>query len=298
MKDIGIRIVGGLMTLFSKLPLGFHYFCGDFISWYCEKVHRYRTNDIIINISRAFPNIKYKQIKKISSDFYKHFGEIFAETIWFRGTNYKKLREKNICKITNIEVLEKAYKNSPSVTLLSSHCGNWELLGGFLAYIPETDDSSFITKDDFYVVYKKLRSPMWDKIMKQNRRAPIGEFDGEIESNDILRLAIKNRGNKAIYIYINDQSPYKHKENIGIFLNQETKAMMGSINLAHKLGMSIVYQGMKHIKRGRYEMTYTNICNDASKEEPEVLIRKYFSLLEKDIIECPYNWLWSHRRWK
>lgn len=286
------------MSLLAKLPLCYHYFWGDLISWYMKKVHKYRYDVIMINLSRAFPNFKYKKLTKIADDFYRHFGEIFAETIWFRGTNYKKLAKSNICEITNPEILEEAYKSSPSVEILFSHCGNWELMGGMVPYTLKKMSDSPIGEDNTFVVYKKLRSDFWNEIMIDNRQAPLHDFKGQIESKQILRFALKNRHNKGVYLIINDQFPYDTKVEIGNFMNQPTKAMMGSITLAHKLGMSVVYMGMKHIERGKYELTYTKISDDASKDDPKKLLRDYFDLLEKDINECPYNWLWSHRRWK
>ena len=45
-------------------------------------------------------------------------------------------------------------------------------------------------------------------------------------------------------------------------------------------------------------MTFVPVCDDASKMAPDLIMRKYLDLLEEDIREMPYNWLWSHKRWK
>ena len=62
--------------------------------------------------------------------------------------------------------------------------------------------------------------------------------------------------------------------------------------------MSVLYLKMKHVSRGHYEMTFIPICNNASEMTPEQISAKYFELLEEEIRETPYNWLWSHKRWK
>ena len=103
---------------------------------------------------------------------------------------------------------------------------------------------------------------------------------------------------KNIYIYPTDQYPYAVSHDAGLFLNQPTKVMLGSAGLAHKLGMSVLYLRMRQLERGRYEMTFVPICQDASALSPEDIMRKYLDLLEADIRETPYNWLWSHKRWK
>ena len=38
--------------------------------------------------------------------------------------------------------------------------------------------------------------------------------------------------------------------------------------------------------------------DDSLLKEYYPLMRKYLDLLEEDIREMPYNWLWSHKRWK
>ncbi|MGN1220675.1 MAG: hypothetical protein ACI4TU_07030, partial [Candidatus Cryptobacteroides sp.] len=134
----------------------------------------------------------------------------------------------------------------------------------------------------------------------RNRVRPLVEAGDicQIESDDILRYAMKYRNERNAYIYIADQYPYMTAYEIGEFLHQKTKAMLGSVKLAHKLGHSVVYMGMKAVSRGKYEFSFTPICRDASQMQPEEIARHYFDLLEKDINECPHNWLWTHKRWK
>jgi KDO2-lipid IV(A) lauroyltransferase len=74
--------------------------------------------------------------------------------------------------------------------------------------------------------------------------------------------------------------------------------MLGGAGVAHKLGQSVVYLKMKRVERGHYQMTFIPICRNAAESTPEDIMRKYFDLLEEEINETPYNWLWSHKRWK
>jgi KDO2-lipid IV(A) lauroyltransferase len=55
---------------------------------------------------------------------------------------------------------------------------------------------------------------------------------------------------------------------------------------------------MRRVERGQYEWTLIPICEDGSKTTPEELLRKYYDLLQEEIMETPANWLWSHKRWK
>ena len=298
-KTLWVNIVRGLLVTLSQLPLGFHYFMEDVLSWLARNILRYRSDVVWINIARSFPDRKYKELKKIYRDFYRHFGEIVAEAIWFSGSNNKRLKRAGIVKVTDPELVSEYFDNSPSMTVLSTHCGNWELLGGLFAY---NDIPYSFAEQDMTVVYKKLTNPVSDEVFKRNRIAPL-EIVGtecEVESSNILRFSMKHKDERRMYIYPADQAPYRKagKHPIGEFLHQQTNAMIGSMGVACKLSHSVMYMKMKRVKRGYYEMTFIPICMNASEHAPEEILRKYYDLMEEEINETPANWLWSHKRWK
>lgn len=302
MTRILVKIFRGLIVMLSKLPLSFLYRVGDFFAWLACKVLHYRSDVVWINISRSFPDKKYKELKQIYKDFYHHLGELVAEFVWFGGSTFKSLRKKGIVRITNSQVLADMREKSPSVTLLSTHCGNWELMGGLPGYDSDDNVPLAFSERDIYVVYKKLTSEVSDRVFALNRIAPL-EIVGtecEVETKNILRFSIANKDRKCLYIYPADQAPYKGtgKHPIGEFMHQQTNAMIGSMGVACKLSHAVVYMGMKRLERGRYEVTYTPICEDASQMTPEAILRKYYDLLEQELNETPANWLWSHKRWK
>lgn len=300
MSNFGVKLARGVVKSVGRLPLKFHYAVGRFISWVLKDVVRYRRDVIIMNIARSFPYHRDWEIKPIVNDFYRHLGEIFAEAIWFGASDYKRLYDSGIVTVTNPEVFNDLFNAAPSMTVLYSHCGNWELLGGFLGYRTADGTKVQLEEEQINVVYKKQSSAFANEFFKLNRVNPIERVGTscEVESSNILRHAISNRKKKAIYIYIADQFPYQGSHEIGKFMNQTTFAMLGSAGVAHKLGHSVIYLKMKRLERGRYEMTFSPICTDASEMTPEQIMRKYFDLLEDEIRETPCNWLWSHKRWK
>lgn len=302
MNKLLVNIVRGLMIALSKLPLKFHYFMADILAWLFRKVLRYRYSTVMINLSRSFPDKKYKEIDRIAKDFYKHMGEIFTEAIWFGGSSYKRLYDSGIVTVMNPEELNELFLSTPSMTVLSTHCGNWELMGGFLGYRTLSGEKVAICEEDIRVVYKKLSSPVSDEVFKRNRVAPLERVGTscEIESMNILRHAVSNRDKRLVYIYPTDQAPYwkAAKHPIGEFMHQQTNVMLGSVGAACKMSHSVMYMKMRRVERGRYEMTLIPICRNASEMTPEQIMRKYYDLLEQEINETPHNWLWTHKRWK
>ena len=302
MNKILVKIVRGIMLLLSQLPLKVHYFFGDILSFLAMNVIKYRYDVVMVNLSRSFPDKKYKELKKIASDFYRHFGEIFAEAIWFGGSDYKRLQEQGIVTVVNPEVASECFSNSPSLTVLNSHCGNWELLGGFLGYPTKTGEGYSFGEEHIAVVYKELHNKMFDEVFRYNRAAALETvgIECEIESTKILRFSMKHKDVKKVYIYPTDQYPYSYakKYPMGIFMNQQTDAMVGSVGIACKMSHAVVYLKMKHVARGKYEMEFIKLADNAADHTPEEIMRKYYDVLEAEINETPHNWLWTHKRWK
>ena len=177
---IGKSIMKGIMRAAGTLPLGFHYAWAGVFSWLLKDVLRYRRDVVMTNLSRSFPDKKYQEISAIADEFYKHFGRLVAEAIWFGGCrNPERLRRRRLVGYSNIEVFEEAYSHSPGVAVLTSHFGNWELLGGCLNYDYRPDGKIVdgLVPDDVIFVYKPLKSKMWDEIMGENRCAPVKRLD-------------------------------------------------------------------------------------------------------------------------
>ena len=302
MKGLCVKIIRGIIVVLSKLPLKFHYFMGDILSWFMKNVVRYRSAVVYVNLSRSFPEKSAREIKNIYDAFYKHMGEIVAEAIWFGGSTYRRLYESGIVTVVNAKGVSEIFENTPSMTVLSTHCGNWEILGGLLGYRTDDGETLRVPESSISVVYKKLSNEISDRGFALNRVAPLEEVgtECEVESKNILRFSIKHKDERRMYVYPTDQAPYwgSGRYPIGKFMCQETTAMMGSVGVACKLSHSVLYAKMKRVERGHYELEFIPICMDASKVTPEEIMRKYYDLLEEEIRETPCNWLWSHNRWK
>ena len=292
-----------LMRLLALQPLKMHYFWGRCLSWFISGPMHYRRDVVMINLARSFPEKKYNELLKIADDFYKHFGDLFAETFWFAGSHdTKRLRDSHICEMEHADVLNRLYNDCPGVIVLNSHLGNWELTGGILNYVYAPDKVDFGEKNTT-VVYKELSNSFWDKVFGDNRCAPIAKENKEtcyVESRKILRFVIAHRNEKRLYVFPTDQCPYKYASahTVDNFMHQPTLTMTGGAALAHKFGFAVVYMAFKKKEDFGYKMSFREICQDASKFTPEDIMNKFYSYLEEDINAQPENYLWTHKRWK
>lgn len=300
---MGKFFVKGLMRLFGMLPLKVHYFNARWIAWLLRNVIGYRRDEVLINLTSCFPEKEYNELKQISKDFYLHFAELIVEAIWFGACrNPERLHKARMMEIANPGLLNELYEKYPSVMVMYSHTGNWELYGGIASY-NYTDLPMHIREDNFCVVYRKLSSRMWDEILRKNRFAPLLDrdgFPGYIESKTLPRYVFSHRNEKKFYNVNTDQRPYYAAPSFieCDFLHHRVRTMSAAASLAAKFKMAVVYLNMNRTRQGHYLLEYTTLCEDASQMPVEAIMQQYYSLLEKDIRNNPANYLWTHRRFQ
>lgn len=300
-RSIGARLVGGYLYLRGLLPLSYHRWWGRVMGRLLGSVLHYRYNVVITNLSRCFPEKDYDEIKAIAKRFYTLFATVFTEMIWFgacRGDRgRKRLRESHIVEITNPEELNRMYACARQMVIMETHAGNWELIGGLrnYSYGQELD----VTPDAFAVTYHPMHSAVWDSIMASNRTAPVADqgFDGYISTDRTLRFVLENRERRYAYTFITDQRPYTGYGSEITFMGQKAGTVSAAAHLAVKLDMSVVYLRYRCREEGGYTMTFVPICEHAAGQDPMEIMKKYYSLLEEDLREQPFNYLWTHKRW-
>ena len=305
-RTFGVRLTEFFMRIHARMPLGYHYAWGRFVTWLVRDVFRYRNDVVLTNLARSFPEKDYDAIKDIYKQFYVHFGELVAEAVWFSGCRGEKGRKRlirqNICEIDNIDEFNAFYDRSSSVMLLNSHAGNWELMGGVGQYDQKAPGKRTWTDKEVVVLYRALSSKFWDRVMADWRCAPVCDlvFQGYVEGGNILRFALSHRHEKKLYIFNTDQYPYwlAGRIPVGKFLNQDTLAMTGGTAIACKLGMSVAYIRWYRTERGHYRLTFVPLAENASESTPEDLMKLYYKHLEEDVQAQPWNYLWTHKRWR
>ena len=119
-------LVFALVKLAALLPIQVLYFKASVLQFFAEKVLQYRRSVIVQNISRAFPEMNYSQIKALTHNFYTHFFRVFAEVIKSQGISEKDAKER--FRITNPGLIENLHKQNINVIALGGHWGNWEWL--------------------------------------------------------------------------------------------------------------------------------------------------------------------------
>ena len=243
---------------------------------------------MIKNLKKSFPQKTDEEIKQITKQFYKHLCDVIFETLKLLTISTKQFKKHFTLTQNAINQFNYFETKQQSIIGVMGHCGNWE----WGAIAPQ-----FYFKQLLTGVYHPLSNKNFDAFMLKLR----GRMGGNIVAmNNLLRELITLRQKKTATIVglIADQTPPPEGSHWTIFLNQDTPIFLGPEKLAKKFNYPVVYVSVKKIKRSYYQMD-TELITDAPNELAEgVITELHTKALEKNIIEQPQFWLWSHRRWK
>ena len=296
MSKILLHIVWGLLYLVSLVPLRLYYILSDIAAWMLCHVFSYRKSVIYTNLARSFPELEYGQIRKIAKEYYKYMCDIMVESLWQISASAKK--QCGLVDVEGVELLDEMVAKHGKVVLLMGHRGNWEMMGVFLGEPVKRGPDSF-ANHPITVTYKVARGKLSNFLFEKIRMNEFKKFDNEgciVGAKQFLRHVLKGSG-KHTYLFIADQYPRLGGVPLR-FLNQDTFFFAGAESVACKIGMPVVYMDMARVKRGKYKMTFTLIEENSKGCRNGEITARYAKLLEDNIKENKYNWLWSHKRWK
>lgn len=266
------RLIYTVLYLISLLPikvLDAICIAVYYLGW---KIVGYRRSVIIQNLTRSFPDKKYKEIENISNSHSRYFFSLFAE--WVKSLSQSK---KSVCRricFENTELLD----GDENVFLLMGHYGNWESLNILPIYTDKT----------VYAVYKEQHSFIADYFSHKMRN----RFGVKLlESKEAARFILQNQ-TPAIYIFMADQAPQSLSKLELTFLNQSTLALGGVERLVAKTKGRVLYTEVTPTGKGFYKILFSKIGLETE------ITKEFFSCLQQTISRLPEYWLWSHRRWK
>lgn len=277
----------GILMPIAWLPLKILYLLGDLAYIIVYYVLRYRRKIVWRNLTKSFPNKEESELKKIEKLYYKHICDLLAEAIWMLRAKPMQLMDHY--KVTNREVVNKYYENGQSIILLSSHYNNWEFMVASL---------NFQLLHHGVGVGKPLDNKSFGFYLTKKRARYGTEIVDQTNVRDVMAFYDKYKVPTA-YMMLSDQSPSNpHKSYWTEFLCQDTAFLYGAEHFARKYNYPVLYYSVRKIKRGYYEVTFSELCKDVTTAPEYSITERYAKLLEQIIKEQPEYWLWSHRRWK
>ena len=244
----------------------------------------YRKKVVQDNLRKAFPTHTLKKIKEIQKAFYRQFLKNFEDLIPLLIQSKKAINQSMV--IENIELLTELMPLNKPIIILTAHYGSWEKAFSALPI--------FINKP-VGLVYTPVKSNYFSALLLHIRT--------RFGLNLITRYTFKEHIGAHLhqpYFYImpSDQRPVDPKKSFWTpFLGIETPLLFGVEKHAVQYHLPAIYLHVKDMGH-QCHINFSLICKSGKETEHGFITKKYAENLEKQIVDDPSQWLWSHRRWK
>jgi KDO2-lipid IV(A) lauroyltransferase len=275
-----------LLWLISILPFRIFYWFSDCVYLLVYYIIGYRKKVVRANLALALPHLSNAERKKIQKKFYQHMCDMFLEMIKTMSISAKEMEKR--FHVTNLDLILDYAKKGKSVILVASHYASYEWL---LTINPKIGFQGV-------AVYKKLANPYFDKLIRKIRSKYNTEL---IETKKAIPLMAQNQreGILSLYGLASDQSPKLDRIfHSSKFMGIEVPVHTGAEMLAKKYNLSVVFVKVKKVKRGYYEATFVSLADNPKDFEDFKITELYLKEVEKQILEAPEYYLWTHKRWK
>jgi Kdo2-lipid IVA lauroyltransferase/acyltransferase len=284
MKYIGYLFFRFITFLFALMPFRVMYVLSDFTAFMLSKVVKYRHKVIYDNLQKSFPEKSPSEIDDIAKGAYRNLADITLEGIKCFSMSEDTIRKRYV--FTNPEMLNESNRAGGNSIVMAAHYGNWEWgTVGFPLFI----------KKCVVGFYKPLSNPYIDAYGRKSR----GNTGLELVSIGKTAWAFEEYKNiPATYVLVSDQNPANNNAHWVKFLNQDTACLYGGDKYARLYNYPVYYIEIKRIKRGYYNITLEELAMNPTETAPEDITKMFMNRLEKQILNKPQDWLWSHKRWK
>ena len=238
------------------------------------------------NIEIVFPKISKSEEKKIIDQMWCNYGRVFAEYM-----HLKKFRENKLNYIkANLEKFNRLKEKKRPILFFSGHFANFELLA------MEIEKNGF----ELYALYRPLNNIFLNPIMEKLRTNYIckNQIPKSIpgKGKDGTRQLVRKIGQRRNIALMVDQ---KVTEGIQVDLfNKKAFTLNIPAQLALKHDYLLVPIEIKRENKIYFSINIKDPLVIDENDDHYSVTRKINMELEKMILNNPYQWIWTHDRWR
>ena len=235
------------------------------------------------NISFAFIESDKEFKKVIINNMWKSYGKILAEYAFMKY--FRKIKSEKFLEIKGQEILEEIKYSKVPVVFVSGHFDNFELMAMHI-------EKSGI---DLAAIYRPLNNNFLSPLMENIRKKYI--------CHKQIKKGIS--GTKEILKH------FKSGTSVALMIDQRVSQGIKSLlfkkaaltttipaQFVKKFNCKIVPIYIERKSDENFMLEIMQPINFDNGETIENITLKLNKLLEKMIIRNPYQWIWSHNRWK
>lgn len=282
------RVLFYILEQMSRLPFGVLYALSDALFYLLYYVVRYRRRVVRRNLVESFPEKTLAEVVDTEKRFYRFFTDMIFETCKLGTIPEEEMRRRAVFR--NVETLNSMLEDGKSVAVYIGHYANWEWISSLGLWLTD--------KADALQIYHPLGNRFFNGFMIQLRERFGNLCVAHRNTARYITQALKE--DKILGVgFIADQSPrWRDSKYFLHFLNHEVPVITGTERIAKHYGFDALYLSARRVKRGYYEYEFTQLCDNPSSLPDFELTHLYFEQLERNILQQPELYLWSHKRFK
>ena len=244
----------------------------------------FRSKNIIKkNLKIAMTNIGDEEITKISKLMWNNYGRVFAEYMFIKDFRFNKLGS-NI-QVEGQDILENLKKTNQSAIFISGHFANFELMAMHI-------EKSGL---DLCAIYRPLNNIFINKIMERIRKKYICKNQIRKGIGGVKNLINFTKKNYSTALMIDQRVSEGTLSN---FFNKKAYTTTIPAQLVKKFNMPIIPVYIERLNGLKFKI---KICKPLYFEENSSIqyITDELNLILQEMVKVnPYQWIWSHNRWK
>ena len=244
----------------------------------------FRSKNIIKkNLKIAMTNIGSEEITKISKLMWNNYGRVFAEYMFIKDFRFNKLGS-NI-QVEGQDILENLKKTNQSAIFISGHFANFELMAMHI-------EKSGL---DLCAIYRPLNNIFINKIMERIRKKYICKNQIKKGIGGVKNLINFTKKNYSTALMIDQRVSEGTLSN---FFNKKAYTTTIPAQLVKKFNMPIIPVYIERLNGLNFKI---KICKPLYFEEKSSIqyITDELNLVLQEMLKLnPYQWIWSHNRWK
>tara|TARA_Y100000590_G_scaffold424702_1_gene531899 strand:- start:698 stop:1573 length:876 start_codon:yes stop_codon:yes gene_type:complete len=276
-----------LFLIFKIIGLNYASYLGGIIGRGIGPLFRSK-NIIQSNIKNCFSKIEEQKESEIINSMWSNFGRTFAEYVFLKDFKLNRTNLSHI-KINGIDYLNEIKNKNESVIFYSGHFANFELMAMELNKFGIKCAAIYRPLNNFFLnplmEYLRMKYICPNQIPKG--RAGMREIIKKINDGYSIALMVDQRVSEGIKVP---------------FFNKPAFTTTIPAQFALKYNCKLVPIFLERKEGSNFEMTihepYKIEKTGNDEEDTKNITIKINQIIEKMIIKNPYQWIWSHNRWK
>ena len=219
--------------------------------------------------------------EKIIKNMWKNYGMTFIEYVFL---DYFK-KNNNIITIKDNADLQKIHIDKKPVIFISGHFANFELM------------SMEITKKNIPLatIYRPLNNIFLNPFMEYLRKKYICKNQIKKGIKGVKKTIEHINNNNSIALMIDQRVSEGEKIN---FFKEPALTTTLPAQLSSKFEMDIIPVFIERNTNNSFNIEFQKRINPTSFKNKLELSEELNKVVEKMIVKNPYQWIWTHNRWK